>query len=127
VITSPSGEMMLDQPGFHEITGIAWSGRGRIKRVDVSVDGGNTRNVAALQGPVLPICHTRFRFPWMWDGKDAILQSRCVDETGYVQPTLGQVIALRGLDGPLGSIYHLNAIQSWAVATDGKVSNVHHY
>jgi sulfane dehydrogenase subunit SoxC len=127
VITSPSGEMMLDEPGFHEITGIAWSGRGRIKRVDISVDGGQTWNAAALQGPVLPICHTRFRFPWMWDGKDAILQSRCVDETGYVQPTLGQVIALRGLDGPLGSIYHLNAIQSWAVATDGKVSNVHHY
>jgi sulfane dehydrogenase subunit SoxC len=63
----------------------------------------------------------------MWNGKEAILQSRCVDETGYVQPTLGQVIAARGLNGPLGSIYHLNAIQSWSVDVDGRVSNVHHY
>jgi len=127
VITSPSGEMTLDGPGFHEITGIAWSGRGAIRRVDVSVDGGKTWRNAALQSPVLPICHTRFRLPWRWDGKDAVLQSRCVDTTGYVQPTLGQLIAVRGLNGPLGSIYHLNAIQSWRVAADGKVTNVHAY
>jgi sulfane dehydrogenase subunit SoxC len=127
VITSPSGEMMLDGPGFYEISGLAWSGRGSVRRVDVSVDGGRTWREAALQQPVLPVCHTRFRFPWVWDGKEAILQSRCMDDTGYVQPTLGQVIAVRGLDGPLGSIYHLNAIQSWLVASDGRVSNVHHY
>jgi sulfane dehydrogenase subunit SoxC len=129
VITSPSGEMQLDGPGFHEITGLAWSGRGAIKRVEVSTDGGASWKTAALQGPVLPICHTRFRLPWHWDGKAAILQSRCVDDTGYVQPTLGQLIAARGnaLNGPLGSVYHLNAIQSWQVANDGKVSNVHHY
>ena len=127
VITSPSGEMQLDGPGFYEITGIAWSGRGSIKRVDVSVDGGKSWRTAALQGPVLPICHTRFRLPWQWNGKEAILQSRCVDDTGYVQPTLGQLVAVRGLNGPLGSVYHLNAIQSWRVANDGKVSNVHHY
>ena len=127
VITSPSGEMQLDGPGFYEITGIAWSGRGSIKRVEVSVDGGKSWRTAALQGPVLPICHTRFRLPWQWNGKEAILQSRCVDDTGYVQPTLGQLIAVRGLNGPVGSIYHLNAIQSWRIANDGKVSNVHHY
>jgi sulfane dehydrogenase subunit SoxC len=129
VITSPSGEMELDGPGFHEITGLAWSGRGAIKRVEVSTNGGATWKTAALQDPVLPICHTRFRFPWRWDGKPAILQSRCMDDTGYVQPTLGQLIAARGgaLNGPLGSLYHLNAIQSWQVANDGKVSNVHHY
>jgi sulfane dehydrogenase subunit SoxC len=127
VITAPSGEMLLDGPGFYEITGLAWSGRGAIKRVDVSTDGGATWRRAELQGPVLPICHTRFRLPWMWTGKSAILQSRCVDETGYVQPTLGQLVAARGLNGPLGSIYHLNSIQSWQVAGDGKVSNVHHY
>ncbi len=127
VITFPSGEMVLDGSGLYEITGLAWSGRGTIKRVDVSTDGGKSWRQAALQGPVLPICHTRFRIPWRWDGKEAVLQSRCVDDTGYVQPTLGQVIALRGLDGPLGSIYHLNAIQSWQVASDGKVSNVHYY
>lgn len=127
VITSPSGGMALDEPGFHEITGLAWSGRGTIQRVDVSTDGGSTWQRAQLQGPVLPICHTRFRLPWQWDGKTAVLQSRCTDDTGYVQPTLGQLIAVRGLNGPLGSIYHLNSIQSWQVATDGKVSNVHHY
>lgn len=129
VITAPSGEMQLDGPGFHEITGLAWSGRGAIKKVEISTDGGATWKTAALQGPILPICHTRFRLPWRWDGKAAILQSRCTDDTGYVQPTLGQLIAARGgaLNGPTGSIYHLNAIQSWQVASDGKVSNVHHY
>jgi sulfane dehydrogenase subunit SoxC len=127
VITSPSGEMTLDGPGFYEITGLAWSGRGAIRRVDVSVDGGRSWRAAALQSPILPVCHTRFRFPWRWDGQEAILQSRCVDSTGYVQPTLGQLIAVRGLNGPLGSIYHLNAIQSWHVASDGAVSNMHHY
>jgi sulfane dehydrogenase subunit SoxC len=127
VITAPSGDMTLDGPGFHEITGLAWSGRGTIRRVDVSTDGGRTWRPAALQNPVLPICHTRFRLPWRWDGKPAVLQSRCTDDTGYVQPTLGQLIAARGLNGPLGSVYHLNAIQSWAVASDGKVSNVHAY
>lgn len=127
VITAPSGGMTLDGPGFYEITGIAWSGRGTIRRVDVSTDGGRTWHDAALQGPVLPICHTRFRMPWRWDGKPAILQSRCVDSTGYVQPTIGQLIAVRGLNGPLGSVYHFNAIQSWQVAGDGRVSNAHHY
>ena len=127
VITSPSGGMALEDKGFHEITGLAWSGRGSIKQVDVSTDGGSTWQRAQLQGPVLPICHTRFRLPWEWDGKPAILQSRCIDDTGYTQPTLGQLIAVRGLNGPLGSIYHLNSIQSWQVANDGKVSNVHHY
>lgn len=125
VITSPSGGMALQDRGFHEITGIAWSGRGAIRRVEVSTDGGRRWQPAALEGPVLPVCHTRFRFPWQWDGREAILQSRCVDETGYLQPTLGQLVAVRGLNGPVGSIYHLNAIQSWRVAPDGKVSNVH--
>lgn len=121
VITFPSGEMLLDGPGFYEITGLAWSGRGAIRGVEVSVDGGRNWTPAELQQPVLPMCHTRFRFPWRWDGREAILQSRCIDETGYRQPTLRQLLAARGLYG----IYHLNAIQSWRVAPDGKVSNVH--
>ena len=125
VITSPSGGQKLDAPGFHEITGIAWSGRGTIRRVDVSTDGGRTWRRASLQEPVLPLCHTRFRFPWTWNGDEAILQSRCVDETGYVQPTIRQLIAVRGINGPLGSVYHLNGIQSWKVASDGSVTNVH--
>jgi len=126
VITFPAGEMKLPGPGFYEVTGLAWSGRGKIQRVEVSSDGGQSWHLAALQDPVLPICHTRFRFPWWWDGQPAVLQSRAQDETGYVQPTLQQLVEVRGLDGGrFGSIYHLNAIQSWAVASDGSVSNVH--
>ena len=127
VITNPSGAMQLKDTGFHEITGIAWSGRGSVARVDVSVNGGKTWAKAALQSPVLPIAHTRFRFPWRWDGKEAVLQSRCTDDTGYIQPTIKQLIAARGSNGPLASVYHLNGIQSWHVAADGKVTNVHQF
>jgi sulfane dehydrogenase subunit SoxC len=127
VITSPSGEMVLADKGFHEITGLAWSGRGMITKVEVSVDGGVNWKDGDLQAPVLPLSHVRFRYPWNWDGREAILQSRCTDDTGYVQPTIQQLVDVRGLNGPLGSIYHLNGIQSWKVAADGRVSNVHHY
>ncbi|WP_202411789.1 sulfite dehydrogenase [Pusillimonas sp. TS35] len=123
VITYPSGEMLLQGPGFYEVSGLAWSGRGTIKRVEVSVDGGKTWRDAQLHGPVLPICHTRFTLPWEWDGKEAILQSRCTDDTGYVQPTIKALADARGLY----SVYHLNGIQSWKVAANGEVSNVHHY
>ena len=125
VITFPSGDMKLPGPGFYEVTGLAWSGRGKIARLEVSVDGGKSWNLAALQDPVLPICTTRFRFPWFWNGEPAVLQSRATDETGYLQPTLKQLVDIRGLAGPFGSIYHLNSIQSWAIAGDGSVTNVH--
>jgi sulfane dehydrogenase subunit SoxC len=121
VITFPSGAMRLPRPGFYEITGLAWSGRGKVTKVEVSADGGETWDEAALEGPVLDKCHTRFRLPWVWDGEEAVLQSRVTDETGYVQPTLEELVAVRGTD----SVYHLNAIQSWRVAGDGEVSNVH--
>ena len=128
VITFPSGEMKLPGPGFYEITGLAWSGRGLVKRVEVSVDGGQSWRLASLEGPVMPMCHTRFRIPWRWEGAPAILQSRCQDETGYVQPTIKQLVEARGLDGgKYGSVYHLNGIQSWGVASDGSVTNLHHY
>ncbi|HUG59856.1 MAG TPA: sulfite dehydrogenase [Candidimonas sp.] len=123
VITYPSGEMVLQKPGFYEISGLAWSGEGTVKRVEVSTDGGKTWRDAALHGPILPICHTRFSLPWEWDGKEAILQSRCTDDTGYVQPTIKKLADERGLS----SVYHLNGIQSWKVAATGEVSNVHHY
>ena len=104
---------------------LAWSGRGKIARVEVSTDGGKNWSLAALQDPVLPICQTRFRFPWIWDGTPGIIQSRATDETGYSQPTHQQLIEERG---PLESgslFYHMNAIQSWAIAPDGSVKNVH--
>src|SRR5207244_1959155 len=124
-ITFPSGEMKLPGPGFYEVSGLAWSGRGKIARVEVSVDGGMNWMLAALQDPVLPIAATRFRLPWVWAGQPAILQSRATDETGYLRPALKQLVQSRGLAGHFGSVYHLNAIQSWAVAADGSVSNVH--
>jgi sulfane dehydrogenase subunit SoxC len=124
VITFPSGEMNLPGPGFYNVTGLAWSGRGRVQSVDLSLDGGKTWYPARLDTVAEPICTVRFSFPWMWDGKPAVLQSRCTDETGYIQPTRKELVAIRGSNGPFGSIYHFNAIQSWAVAADGSVTNV---
>jgi len=121
VITSPSAGMtLLDKGGYYEITGLAWSGRGRIKRVDVSTDGGRSWHTARLQEPVLSKALTRFRHDWVWDGTPALLQSRCMDDTGYVQPLLRQLREVRGTR----SIYHNNAIQTWQVAADGGVHNV---
>ena len=121
VITFPSGGQRLPGRGVYEVTGLAWSGRGAVRRVEISTDAGRTWRDAAPQEPVLRFAHTRFRFPWRWDGREAVLQSRCTDETGYVQPTLAALVKVRGLNSRL----HLNAIQSWKVAVDGTVHNVH--
>jgi sulfane dehydrogenase subunit SoxC len=120
VITSPSGGQMLLDPGFHAITGLAWSGRGKVRRVDVSVDGGRNWRSATLQQPVLDKCLVRFSLPWVWKGEPALLQSRAIDSTGYVQPTYRQLRAVRGSR----SIYHNNAIQTWLVEAGGEVKNV---
>jgi len=120
VITFPSAGQTIDRPGFCQITGLAWSGSGRVSRVDVSTDGGRRWRTAELQPPILSRALTRFRFDWQWQGEPAILQSRCLDETGYVQPTYEQLVAARGLN----SVYHMNAIQSWQIAANGEVTNV---
>ncbi|MBA4327407.1 MAG: sulfite dehydrogenase [Polaromonas sp.] len=120
VITSPSGGQVLLQKGFHTLTGLAWSGRGKVKRVDVSVDGGRNWKPARLEGPVLSKCLTRFNADFVWDGKPAFFQSRAVDETGHIQPTYGELRKVRASR----SIYHNNAIQSWALAENGEVGNV---
>jgi sulfane dehydrogenase subunit SoxC len=125
LITRPSPGLTMKGPGLYDISGLAWSGYGKVAKVEVSADGGKSWAEAALSAPVLSRALTRFRLPWRWDGGPAMLQSRATDETGYVQPTLKQLVDIRGLAGPFGSIYHLNAIQSWAVAADGSVSNVH--
>ena len=121
VVTTPSGGQRLLDKGFYNVSGLAWSGRGKIRRVDVSVDGGNNWKTAKLESPVLTKCLTRFSLPWVWDGRETIIQSRALDETGYVQPQLNQLRAVRGLR----SIYHNNAIQSWKIDTNGEVNNVH--
>ena len=120
VITTPSGGQLLLDKGFYNISGLAWSGRGKVTRVDVSTDGGINWRQARLETPVLSKASTRFNIDWVWDGKPAILQSRAVDDSGYVQPGYGQLRAARGTR----SIYHNNAIQSWKVVESGEVSNV---
>ncbi len=120
VITTPSGGQTLLEKGFFNVSGVAWSGRGKIKQVDVSFDGGINWQTARIEGPVQNKALTRFNIGWVWDGKPAILQSRAIDETGYVQPTYGQLRKVRGTK----SIYHNNAIQSWKVVESGEVSNV---
>jgi sulfane dehydrogenase subunit SoxC len=120
VVTTPSGGQVLLDRGFYNISGLAWSGRGRIRRVDVSVDGGANWRTARLETPVLSKCLTRFNLDWVWDGKPALIQSRAVDDTGYVQPTYRQLRAVRGSR----SIYHNNAVQTWLVQEGGEVKNV---
>jgi sulfane dehydrogenase subunit SoxC len=120
VVTTPSGGQVLLDRGFYSIGGLAWSGRGKVARVDVSTDGGRNWRQAALQAPVLDRALTRFSLDWVWDGKPALVQSRATDETGYVQPSYAQLRAVRGSR----SIYHNNAIQTWWVQESGEVRNV---
>ena len=118
IITRPSGTQRIAK-GFNEITGLAWSGRGRVVGVEVSVDGGGTWQSARLQEPVLTRAFTRFRLPWTWDGQPATILSRATDETGYLQPGFSDLTAIRGMK----SFYHNNAIVPWRIAADGEVSN----
>ena len=120
VITRPSGEQTLPGPGFYELSGLAWSGRGRIERVEVSTEGGQVWQAAELQEPRLAKAFTRFRLPWTWDGKPTTLQSRCTDETGYVQPTHDELFAVRGKN----ATDHYNGIKVWRVLADGSVTHV---
>ena len=120
-ITRPSPGVPLKGPGFHQISGLAWSGNGRIRQVEVSADGGQSWAPAALQEPVLPKALTRFRMPWQWSGGPAVLQSRATDETGAVQPTRTQFASERGLRG----VYHYNAIASWRIDEKGEAANVY--
>jgi sulfane dehydrogenase subunit SoxC len=119
LVTRPSGGDTLAGAGTYEVTGIAWTGRGTIARVEITTDGGATWTPAELQTPVLPRAHTRFRWTWKWDGREALLASRCTDDTGYTQPPLRDLIAVRGMN----STYHNNGIQAWKVASDGKITN----
>jgi sulfane dehydrogenase subunit SoxC len=124
VITYPSGGQQLSGPGFYEISGLAWSGGGAVRKVDVSTDGGKTWKDAELRSPAYRMAHTRFGFHWKWDGKECVLMSRCTDELGTVQPTRDEVAKfwndppdrarVRGND---------NTVQPWKIASDGSVTN----
>jgi sulfane dehydrogenase subunit SoxC len=121
VITRPSATMKLAGTGFHEISGIAWSGAGRIRRVEVSTDGGQTWAEAALTGAERSKALVRFRYPWQWKGAGAVLQSRATDEKGNVQPARREWQARFAPD----IRFHNNSIVSWGVETDGSVKNVY--
>jgi sulfane dehydrogenase subunit SoxC len=120
VVTTPSGGQVLQGRGFYSITGLAWSGRGKVARVDVSVDGGRSWQAARLQAPVMDKCLTRFDLDWTWDGRAALVMSRAADSTGHVQPSYRALREVRGRR----SIYHNNAIQTWWVQDSGEVRNV---
>jgi sulfane dehydrogenase subunit SoxC len=120
VITFPSGGQTLPGRGLYELTGLAWSGRGRIERVEITTDGGKTWVNAQLQEPRLPLAFTRFRLPWRFDGRETVIASRATDESGYVQPSREALIAVRGTN----SIYHFNGMKFWKVRADGTVVNV---
>jgi sulfane dehydrogenase subunit SoxC len=126
VITRPAGGQKLDSHGFYEITGLAWSGAGAIRRVEVSTDNGRTWKDAELQGQVVPKAHTRFGFSWNWNGEDAVLMSRSTDDRGQVQPTLAELGAVWDVSADyLRSHFlgHVNAIRPWKVTADGSVYN----
>ncbi|MBW3098387.1 sulfite dehydrogenase [Pseudohoeflea coraliihabitans] len=121
VITSPSPQAPVTHgKGPLVITGLAWSGNGRISRVDVSLDGGRNWQTARLDGPSLSKALHRFYLDIDWDGSELLLQSRAIDEAGYVQPSKDALRAARGVN----SIYHNNGIQTWQVRADGVVENV---
>jgi sulfane dehydrogenase subunit SoxC len=121
VITHPSPGLTLKGAGLFEISGLAWSGYGKISRVEVSADGGKSWALAALQEPVLPKALTRFRLPWRWQGGPVVLQSRATDAFGYVQPTRAALIAERGAK----TFYHFNGITSWGIGEHGEVRHVY--
>jgi sulfane dehydrogenase subunit SoxC len=121
VITRPSHGMTLPGAGLHQISGIAWSGHGTIRRVEVSTDSGKTWTAAPLTAPVLPRALTRFRVPWKWDGDATVLKSRATDDTGAVQPERAAFIAEHGHN----AIFHFHAIQAWSVAANGEVKHVY--
>ena len=119
VITHPSGMMKLKSKGFYEISGFAWSGNGKIRRVEVSTDSGKSWIAAALQEPVMDKSLVRFRFPWVWDGTPTVLMSRAIDSIGNTQPTMESVLKAKSSN----SYYHNNAIQPWLVAANGEITN----
>jgi sulfane dehydrogenase subunit SoxC len=131
-ITHPSFGHRLTDKGYYEISGIAFSGTGRIAKVLVSADGGKSWGEAALQEPVNSKAFTRFQMPWRWDGQPVVLQSRAWDEAGNVQPLRAEFVAIRGqTQKPLPSAIgfpasqHYNSLTSWGIGANGEIKHVY--
>jgi sulfane dehydrogenase subunit SoxC len=120
IVTNPSPESPLKYKGRNVLSGLAWSGRGTVTRVDVTLDGGRNWQEARIDGPVLDRSMTRFYVDFDWQGKELMIQSRAHDSTGYVQPTKDELRKIRGVN----SIYHNNGIQTWLVRANGETENV---
>lgn len=120
VVTNPSPQAPLRHKGRNVLSGLAWSGRGTIKRVDVTLDGGRNWQQARIDGPVFDKSLTRFYVDFEWSGQELMVQSRAMDSTGYVQPTKDELRKVRGVN----SIYHNNGIQTWLVRANGETENV---
>jgi sulfane dehydrogenase subunit SoxC len=127
VITRPSAGLKMPAKGYVQITGLAWSGGGVIKKVEISTDGGKTWKEATLQAPVLPRAHTRFVFDWAWDGQEAVIQSRATDELNEVQPTRAELYKNWGIPDAQAQqatrAIHTNAQQPWKIARDGSITD----
>jgi sulfane dehydrogenase subunit SoxC len=121
VITHPSATLTMSEHGYYELSGLAWSGAGRVRKVEISADGGRSWAEAELVAPVQPRALTRFRLPWHWEGTPAELMSRAEDETGAQQPTR---TAWKARYDP-SNFLHYNAIQAWRITPEGTVENVY--
>lgn len=120
VVTNPAPEAPLLVKGRNVLSGLAWSGRGRVTRVDVTLDGGRNWREARIDGPVFDRSLTRFYVDFDWRGEELLIQSRAHDDTGYMQPTKDELRKVRGVN----NIYHNNGIQTWLVRADGETENV---
>jgi sulfane dehydrogenase subunit SoxC len=127
VITFPSGGQQLPGPGFYQITGLAWSGQGAVRKVEVSCDGGQTWKEAQLRGETHPMAHVRFGMDWKWEGTECVLMSRCIDEVGQVQPTRADFAKFFNKPPDYYETHGVpgtdNKVQPWRVASDGSVHN----
>jgi sulfane dehydrogenase subunit SoxC len=128
IILRPSGGQRLTSRGFYEMRGLAWSGGGKVSRVEITTDGGRSWKDARIQEPVLSKAATRFVFPWDWNGEEVMLASRCTDERGTTQPTLAQLAKVWGVEpdyfrNPRGPVWRFNVIQPWKIDSEGKVTN----